>query len=457
MGPTLPAQLVFVLRLESCTSTTRLAASEPKVELRVTFGHCPLLGTHTLAREPRQRTPRGEADKQAVRKCRLLPVLPVHVKPNLSSPTVTQSHAKPSGSSRRRLTQGMPEKPTPRLANRYDCLGGIDAVWRSLTILMALAAAGLGPVRSETHHFEPTTYHNTFSFAHEPVLTVRPGDRVVTRTIDARGYDADNQRVGERPNPQTGPFYIAGAEPGDMLVVVFERIEPSRGTAWSSSVLAPYTVDPSFLRHEAEREQTTQTWTIDMQRGVARVASDTIQPPGIEVPLRPMLGCVAVAPARKEAVATSTPGAFGGNMDYNGIVAGVKLMLPVNEPGALLFVGDGHARQGDGEVVGNALEVSMDVEFTVDLMKDRTIGWPRLETAEHIMTLGSARPLLQALQHATTELQRWLKADYRFDERGSSLLMGHAMEYDIANVVDPHFTVVAKIRKDLLPPTPESP
>lgn len=303
----------------------------------------------------------------------------------------------------------------------------------------------------ETHRFEPTRFHNTFSFAHEPVLTIAPGDRVITRTIDARGFDAADEEVGERPNPQTGPFFVEGAQPGDVLVVRFEKIEPNRGTAWSSSVLAPYTADPAFLRHEAERKQTTETWIIDLERRVATVASKEVQPAGMEVPLRPMLGCVAVAPARKEAVATSTPGAFGGNMDYNGIVVGTTLMLPVSEPGALLFVGDGHARQGDGEVVGNALEVSMDVEFTVDLIKDRKIGWPRLESAEHLMTLGSARPLLQALQHATTELQRWLMSDYGFDERGSSLLLGHAMEYDIANVVDPHFTVVAKIRKDFLP------
>ncbi len=309
------------------------------------------------------------------------------------------------------------------------------------------------PVEAETHRFQPDRYYTTFSFAHEPVLKIAPGDRVVTSTIDARGFDSADRQVGGRPNPQTGPFYIEGAEPGDVLVVRFEKIEPSRGTAWSSSLLAPYTADPAYLRHEAEREQTTETWVIDRQAGVATVDSDEILPSGIAVPLRPMLGCVAVAPARREAVSTSTPGAFGGNMDYNGMVIGTTLMLPVSEPGALLFVGDGHARQGDGEVVGNALEVSMDVEFSVDLIKGRSIGWPRLESDEHLMTLGSARPLLQALQHATTELQRWLMSDYGFDERGSSLLMGHAMEYDIANVVDPHFTVVAKIRKTFLEPS----
>ncbi|MBI1355081.1 MAG: acetamidase [Acidobacteria bacterium] len=303
----------------------------------------------------------------------------------------------------------------------------------------------------ETHRFEPSRYYNTFSFAHEPVLRIKPGDTIVTKTIDARGFDASNQKVGERPNPQTGPFYVEGAEPGDVLVIHFDKIEPDRPTAWSSSLLAPYVADPAFLRSEGEREQTTETWQIDKAAGVARIVSDKIRPGTIEVPLRPMLGCVAVAPARKEAIATSTPGEFGGNMDYNGMVAGATLMLPVSEPGALLFFGDGHARQGDGEVVGNALEIAMDVEFTVNLIKKRAIGWPRLENDDYVMTIGSARPLLQALQHATTELQRWLMSDFGFDERGSSLLLGHALEYDVANVVDPHFTVVAKIRKDYLP------
>ena len=139
-------------------------------------------------------------------------------------------------------------------------------------------------------------------------------------------------------------------------------------------------------------------------------------------------------------------------MDYAGLTAGVKVLLPVNEPGALLFIGDGHARQGEGEVVGTGLETSMDVEFTVDLVKKKGIGWPRIESGTHLMTLGSARPLLQALQHATTEMQRWLMADHGFSERGAQVFMGQALEIEVANVVDPNFTVVAKVRKDLLPP-----
>lgn len=306
-------------------------------------------------------------------------------------------------------------------------------------------------VRAETHQFVPSQFYNTFSAAHPPALRIKPGDRVVTKTIDAAGVDADGKTVGTGPNPQTGPFYIDGAEAGDMLVVTIEKIETNRAMAYSSSLLAPYAATPQSIAARTDREPRRITWTIDKARGVARLDQVEVQPGGLELPLRPMLGCVGVAPARKEAISTATPGNFGGNMDYASLNAGVKVMLPVYEPGALLFIGDGHARQGEGEVVGTGLETSMDVEFTVDLVKKKVMAWPRLENATHIMVLGSARPLLEAFQHATSELQRWLMADYAMTERGAQTFMGQTTEYEIANVVDPAFTVVAKIRKAMLP------
>lgn len=319
-------------------------------------------------------------------------------------------------------------------------------------ILIALTVA-LAPTAglAQTHRFKPDRYFNTFSFAHPPVLRIQPGDRIITETIDAGGIDAAGQQVASGPNPQTGPFFIEGAQPGDMLVVTLHRIEPNRTTARSGTLMTPYAIDPGFLRSRAEREARNETWIIDKARGVARTSSSGLRPGGLEVPLQPMLGCVGTAPNRKEAISTATPGTFGGNMDYAGMVAGVTVMLPVYEPGALLFVGDGHARQGHAELVGTGLEISMEVEFSVDLVKGKTIGWPRLENQDYIMVLGSARPLLQAFQHATTELLQWLMTDYGFDERTASMLLGQAAEYEIANVVDPNFTVVAKIRKTMLP------
>ena len=301
-----------------------------------------------------------------------------------------------------------------------------------------------------THQFTATTCYNTFSFAHPSALRISPGDRVVTKTIDASGSDEHGNQVAPGPNPQIGPFYIEGAEPGDVLVVRFEKIEPNLGSAYSNTVLASYAADPAFLRYEGLDEQQREIWEVDRDSRVARPMTPALRTQGIEVPFRPMLGCVGVAPPRKEAVWTATPGEFGRNLDYFGMVAGVTVMLPVFEPGALLFIGDGHARQGEGEVLGNALEISMDVEFSVDLIKDKEISWPRLETDDHIIVLGSARPPLQALQHATTELQHWLMDDYGYDERGASLLMGHALEYEVVQVVDPHFTIAAKMPKEFL-------
>ena len=307
-----------------------------------------------------------------------------------------------------------------------------------------------GILAAETHQLIPQRFYNSFSGAHPPALRIKPGDRVITKTIDAAGTDWEGKSVASGPNPQTGPFYVEGAEPGDTLVVTIDRLETNRATAYSSSLLSPYTVDPGSLVARVDREPRRVTWNIDKARGMVRLDAPDIVASSMELPLRPMLGCVGVAPARKEAIATSTPGSFGGNMDYAGLTAGVKVMLPVYEPGALLFIGDGHARQGEGEVVGTGLETSMDVEFTVDVVK-KTINWPRIETDTHMMVLGSARPLLEALQHATSDLQRWLVSEFGLTERAAALLMGQALEYEIANVVDPNFTVVAKLQKSLVP------
>jgi len=304
-----------------------------------------------------------------------------------------------------------------------------------------------GSALAETHRFEPKEFYNLFSGAIKPVLTIKPGDHVITSTIDARGVDAAGATRGRGPNPETGPFFIQGAEPGDTLVVHLIKLETNRATGYSGTLLAPYAADPAFLRSEGLHEGKGVTWQIDKAKGIAYVESSDFKPGRIELPLRPMLGCIGTAPAGHAAIPSSTPDNFGGNMDYKGMGAGVTLMLPVNEPGALFFLGDGHARQGDGEVTGGAIETSLDVEFSVDVIKGKKINWPRLENDDYIMVLGSSRSLIEALQHANTEMQRWLMADFGFDERGSSLLMGQAMEMEVANVVDPEFTMVAKMAK----------
>lgn len=320
---------------------------------------------------------------------------------------------------------------------------------RPAVVALCLLAASPA-LQADTHRLSPTQFYTTYSFAHPAALRIRPGDRVITSTLDASGVDREGRQRAPGPNPQTGPFYVEGAAPGDLLVVTIHRIDPNRDTAYSGSLLAPYAADPAAIGARQDREARRVNWRLDRAAGTATLDEPGLTP-AITLPLRPMLGCVAVAPARKEAYSSITPGAWGGNMDYAGLVAGVTVMLPVNEPGALLFLGDGHARQGEGEVAGTGLETSMDVEFTVDLVKQSPAAWPRLETDTHLMVLGSARPLLQALQHANSEMQRWLMAAYGFTERTAQIFMGQALEIDVANVVDPNFTVVAKVPRALLP------
>ncbi|MGH2541714.1 MAG: acetamidase/formamidase family protein [Ardenticatenaceae bacterium] len=298
-----------------------------------------------------------------------------------------------------------------------------------------------------THHFQPTYYHTTIG-SHEPVLRIADGDTVVTTTVDARGYDARNEQVTPGVNPQTGPFYVEGAEPGDTLVLHLDHLRPNRDLGWSGTVLAPNVIDPWYVRELPEWERAE--WRINHNAGTATLIGPATALGAFTLPLAPMLGCFGVAPSNGQAISTATSAEHGGNMDYRGFTTGVTVYLPIFIPGALIHVGDGHALQGDGEIVGTGIEISFDVQFTVRLLKGKCIGWPRGENADYIFTVGNARPLDQAVQHATTEMAGWLLEDYGLDARGASILLGQCVEYDLGNVFDPAYTMVCKVPKRVL-------
>ena len=299
------------------------------------------------------------------------------------------------------------------------------------------------------HDFEPTHFHVTIG-SHEPVLRVASGDRIRTWCVDSGGYDREGNDITEGGNPQTGPFYVESAEPGDTLRVRFDRLRPNRTRGVTGPLVAPHIVDPHFVP-ELRTNADEFWWTLDLERSTARLEDP---PPGLEslgeLPLEPMLGCFGVAPARGEAISTATSSTHGGNMDYRGFREGVTVDLPVAVEGALLHVGDGHALQGDGEIVGTGIEVSMDVELTVEVLKGKTIGWPRAEDETYVMAVGNARPLDQAVQHATTELIRLLQQNFGLGYPAGSTLLGQCIRYEIGNVFDPAYTVVAKVEKALL-------
>jgi acetamidase/formamidase len=298
-----------------------------------------------------------------------------------------------------------------------------------------------------THKFQPDHYFNTIG-AHPPVLTVQPGDTIATTTVDALGFDAASNQAARRGNPQTGPFFVEGAEPGDTLVVRIEKLLPNRDTGVSASVLSENVVDPEFVRELPPANLIT--WLIDRDN---RTATPENPIPGLEslvLPWEPMLGCFGVAAKGGQFISTATSAEHGGNMDYRGFTEGATVYFPVFEPGALFHLGDGHATQGDGEISGTGIEISMDVQVTVDLIKGKKSGWPRGENKHYIFTAGNARPLDQALQHATTEMVRWLKQDYSLDGVAASTLLGQCVEYDVGNVYDPAYTMICKMPKRIL-------
>jgi acetamidase/formamidase len=300
-----------------------------------------------------------------------------------------------------------------------------------------------------THRFEPTVYYTAIG-TYEPVLRIAPGDSVETSTVDSGGLDKAGDQVTPGGNPQTGPFYVEGAAPDDVLAVRFDRIVPNRAWARTSALVAANVVEPPFVA-DLPRERGRGRWEIDLERRTATLAEPQTALGRLTIPLDPMLGCFGVAPPRGQAISCATSGTHGGNMDYRGFRQGVTVYLPVFVEGALFFLGDGHATQGDGEITGTGTEISMDVTFTAWIHRTgKPIAWPRAEDEQFIMAVGNARPLDEALQHATTELLRWLQEDYGLDYRAGSLLLGQCLRYDVGNVFDPAYTMVAKLDKGLL-------
>jgi amidase len=297
------------------------------------------------------------------------------------------------------------------------------------------------------HIFEPAAYANTLG-SHEPALKVDSGDTVITRTLDAAGADSEFRKLGEGGNPQTGPFYVNGAEPGDTLMIRLVRLQPNREKAWSYVGLQPNVVDPHRVRDLPE--WSTVDWHIDRKENKATIIDGPEELKSLKFPMSPFLGSFGVAPSRGQAITSITAGDHGGNMDYRGFKAGVSVYFPVFAEGALFFLGDGHALQGDGEISGSGVEISFDVEFTVELLKGKKINRPRGENAEYIFTVGNARPLDQAVQHATTEMLSWLEEDYRLGKTAASILLGQCVEYDVGNVIDPAYTMVCKMAKSVL-------
>src|SRR5262249_54660547 len=222
-----------------------------------------------------------------------------------------------------------------------------------------------------THTFTPTEFHRTFSYAIPPALRIFPGDTVKTKSVDAGGTDENSVQRSMGGNPLTGPFFVEGALPGDTLVVRLNRVRTNRDWAASGQQVVGNALMPGYLMNLNRAKNFSSRWKLDKEKGFAYLDKPTDPLKQLTIPLQPMLGCVGVAPPGRDVIATRDSGIYGGNIDYNPNRQGPAGYLPVFQEGALLFMGDGHAAQGDGELTGDALETSMEFEFTVDVIREK--------------------------------------------------------------------------------------
>ncbi|QHC28263.1 acetamidase/formamidase family protein [Streptomyces sp. HF10] len=305
---------------------------------------------------------------------------------------------------------------------------------------------------------QPDEYAWTFGGA-APVARIAPGTVLDLFTEDCFAGRVRSEKdlvseVCEFPflNPQTGPFHIEGAEPGDTVAVHFVSIEPARD--WAASTTVPLfgalTSTHATASLQPPLPERVWIWELDRARRTAlfRARDSDFER---ELPLEPMHGTVGVAPANLEVRSALVPDAHGGNMDTPEMRAGVTCYLGVNVEGALLSLGDGHARQGEGETCGVAVECAMNTVVIVDLLKGVATPSPRLESDTHIVSTGSARPLEDAFRISQADLVRWLVSDYGFSELDAYQFATQTVESPLANVCDTNYTCVAKLRKEWLP------
>jgi amidase len=336
------------------------------------------------------------------------------------------------------------------------------AAYAALAALFGPACLAQTPT---THRVVPDTFWNTLWRGHPVVARIKPGDVVVTRTLDAGGRDHLNVLRAQPSNPMVGPIYIEGAEPGDALAVTFRKIRPNRGTAWSYYRLGRFALDPAMVeglypnsyKPDLVRPGRSDLliWDVDTIRKTVKLREPVSAKHRLEFPMEPMLGVVGVAPAGDFAPTSGPSREYGGNMDFNEIREGSTVVLPVFHSGGLLFIADGHALMADGEPTGAGIETSMDVELSVAVRKGARLAGPRVITPDYIIAVGSQAEFIstvdRGVQLATSDMVRWLTDEYGMEPWAAHMLIGAKGEYEIVTVMG---SAALKIAKRWLPASP---
>lgn len=275
--------------------------------------------------------------------------------------------------------------------------------------------------------------------ANQPALSADSGSTVVFETLDCfsntvqTSEDVVSAIDFSKVNPATGPLYVNNAKVGDTLKVTINSIKiADQGVTVTAPGLGK-------LSDSIEQEETV----------VCKVTNDHVNYKGIDIPLRKMVGVIGTAPLGA-GMNTGTPHNHGGNMDITRIAEGATLYLPVNIEGALLAIGDVHATMGDGEIMGAGLEISGEVEVTVEVVKNFNLPLPLVETANLWITIGSRESMENASTLATTNMVDVIrkKTDLTFNQAG--MLLSLAGNLYTCQVVNPNVTMRMELSKSLL-------
>jgi amidase len=328
----------------------------------------------------------------------------------------------------------------------------------TVVILMGSALAQNSPEEGKVvqYQLDRKELKYTYSASYQPVARLKSGNILETTTVDCFGdaikKPGETLSMAPGDNPLTGPFYIEGAEPGDTLAVKVLDLQVNGNQGIGALAPGFGAINSTNYTPMLNPPIKEKIWFYPIDHATSTATFQALDSKyTVKIPLHPFFGCIGVAPAGGEARSSVVPEAFGGNMDSPEASVGNTVYFPVNAPGAMLFLGDGHAAMGDGEVAGTAIEVPLRSRIQVHVIKGQKINWPRFENDEYIMTVGAYRPLDDALRIAFTELVGWIHNDYGLSEMDAYELLSKVAEIRLSEMVDPNYVVVAKVKKNFLP------
>lgn len=323
---------------------------------------------------------------------------------------------------------------------------------RNLITTLLLTTQFLTFGQGKSIEFKPTVYYNNFSYKFPYATKVQQGDTIKSESVDAGGFDKKGERLAKSGNPLTGPFYINDALPGDILAVTLTNVSLNRDYSSTVEGFIERSMPMKSIKEVFGRNTQRVTWKFDWDKKTASPQLDYKHLKNFSIPLNPFMGCVGVA-APKESNEPQTYSAdnYGGNMDFKEVTKGATIYLPVYHEGGLLYIGDGHAAQGDGELNGDALETSMNFSFVARIIKGKPkLEFPRIENSDYLIAIGMDKSMDEALKIATNGLLQWLQQDYNLTIQEATQVIGMTIEYRVPTLASPKYVIAAMIKKSYL-------